>query len=470
MKERGSETAPAVAVVTLSSFLAPFMASALNVALPAIGKRFAMGAVSMSWVVTAYVLAAAVFLLPFGRAADIYGRKKIFLWGMIVYTFGSLLSAVALSPGVLIAARVINGAGAAMSFATGTAILMSVVSMRKRGSVLGWNVAAVYMGLSVGPFLGGIITHDLGWRWIFILNAAVGMAAAIFTAWKLKGEWANAGGERLDAAGSVIYAATLVALMCGFSWLPGSRGAMLLLAAALGAVLFVRRELRCTNPVFDFRAFAGNPVFTFSNLAALINYSATAAVTFLLSLYLQYEKGFTPQQAGLVLVVQPILMAVFSPLAGRLSDRTDAGRLASAGMLLTVVGLVIFCFLRPGTNLAVVVTGLAVLGLGFALFSSPNTNAVMSSVDPRYYGIASGVLSTMRLIGQMLSMGIVMFLLALFLGGAPITPALYPLFMKAFKLSFAVCVALCVLGIFASLARGRTAAADPLGDGEPPHC
>ena len=464
MIRRGTEEASVLFVVTLSSFLVPFLAAALNLALPPMGRDLSMDAVVLGWVVTAFLLAAAVCLLPSGRLADIHGRKRVFLWGMIVYTLGSLLCAAAASVTVLVLGRVISGAGAAMGFATGTAMLMSVVPAEERGRALGWNVAAVYMGLSLGPVVGGIITHDLGWRWIFVATAAGGAVAAIFTIVKVKGEWAEARGEAFDAVGSAILAISLVALMYGFTRLPGVLGVVLVALSALAFAVFVRWEVNCRSPVFDIRLFVGNSVFAFSNVATLINYAATAGVAFLLSLHLQYTNGLSPQQAGMILIAQPAVMAVFSPLAGRLSDRVDAGRLASLGMAITAAGLAIFCALRLDSSRSFVVTGLAVLGFGFSLFSSPNTNAVMSSVPRRHYGIASGTLATMRLIGQMLSMGIVMLVMATFVGRVQITPESHPGLLKAERAAFAVLALLCVLGVFASAVRGRI---DPNGIGNP---
>ena len=257
-------------VVILSSFLAPFMISALNVALPAIGARFALDAVALGWVVTAYILAAAVVLLPAGRWADIHGRKATFLQGMVIYAVGSVLSAAAPSFGWLIVARVVNAVGAAMGFATGTAILMSVVPAHERGKVLGWNMAAVYLGLSLGPPLGGLIAHALGWRWIFIINALAGLVAVALTVWKLRGEWADARGEPFDGGGSAIYGLSLMALMAGCSLLPGALGAALLLASLAGLGVFVRWEIRSPSPLLDLTVFTRNAVFAFSNLAVMM--------------------------------------------------------------------------------------------------------------------------------------------------------------------------------------------------------
>ena len=445
----------ALLIATLSSFLTPFMGSSVNIALPSIGKEFAMDAVLLSWVATAYLLAAAMFLVPFGKIADIQGRKKIFAYGILVYTLASLLCALSTSAIWLIGCRILQGIGSAMIFGTGVAILTSVFPVGERGRALGINVAATYTGLSVGPVLGGFLTQHFGWRSIFLANVPLGLVIIPLVVWKLQGEWAAAKGEKFDFAGSAVYGLSLVVIMYGFSLVPALPGAWLILIGVLGILAFVRWEIRVGSPVLNMSLFRNNTVFAFSNLAALINYSATSAVGFLLSLYLQYIKALSPQNAGLVLVSQPVMMAIFSPLAGRLSDRIEPRIVASVGMALTTIGLTPFVFLNEQTPLGFIVASLVLLGFGFALFSSPNTNAVMSSVENRFYGVASATLGTMRLTGQMLSMGIAMLILAIYVGKVQITAEYYALFLTSMKTAIAIFAALCFLGIFASLARGK---------------
>ncbi|MDR5695065.1 MAG: MFS transporter [Armatimonadota bacterium] len=449
-------------IATTASFLNPFMGSSVNIALPRIGREFGLDAILLGWVTTAYLLSAGVLLLPFGRLADIYGRKRIFLYGISVYTFSSLLCALAPSAGPLILFRVLQGIGGSMIFGTGVAILTSVFPPQERGKVLGLNVAAVYLGLSAGPFIGGVLTAQLGWRSVFLAIVPLGILEMGLILWKLKGEWAEAKGERFDGIGALLYGLMFLALIYGFSELPSRRGGLSLLAGLMGMVAFVLWETRVESPVLDIRLFQQNTVFAFSNLAALINYSATFAVSFLLSLYLQYIYGMDPQGAGLVLLVQPIVQAIFSPFAGRLSDRVEPRMVASLGLSLTVVGLFLLTGLRENTPLPMVLTGLVLLGLGFALFSSPNANAVMSSVERRLYGVASATLGTMRLTGQMLSMGTVMLIFALFLGREPITPERYGLFLVSARTAFVIFALLSIGAVFASLARGEVHREDRL--------
>jgi EmrB/QacA subfamily drug resistance transporter len=445
----------ALLVTTLGSALVPFMGSSVIIALPSIGKEFEMDAVLLGWVTTSFLLSLGMFLVPSGRLADIYGRKKIFLYGFMIYTLSSFFCAVAPSVLFLIFSRVLTGIGASMTFSTGVAILTSIYPPGERGKALGINVGAVYSGLSCGPFFGGLMTNAFGWRSVFFMNIPLGLFIILFTVWKLKGEWTEARGEKFDIPGSVLFGFSLVAVMYGFSRLPGIGGISLVLVGVLGVLIFVKWESKTSSPIFHMDLLRTNRVFALSNVAALINYSATFGVSFLMSLYLQLMKGLKPQEAGLILISQPIVQAIFSPLAGRLSDRIEPRIVASTGMGLTALGLFLFTFLNPERPVLFIIVTLALLGFGFALFSSPNTNAVMSSVDKKYYGIASGTINTMRAIGMMFSMGIVMMISTIYIGRVQITPPYYALFLQSLKVIFAIFTILCLGGIFASLSRGR---------------
>lgn len=436
------------------------MGSALNVALPMIGNEFSMDAVLLGWTVTAYTLAIAICLVPFGRAADIHGRKRVFTLGVFAFLTTSLLCGVATSGSMLIAFRILQGIGSAMMFATSSAILSSAYPPGERGRVLGINVASVYAGLSVGPFLGGILTQNFGWRSVFAMGVALGGVAAV-VALQTTEEWVEARGERFDWVGSVIYGLSIAAAMVGLSRLPDPLGGVLVAAGLAGLAGFIAWEGRTATPILSLSLFRGNRAFTLSSVAALINYLATTAVTFLLSLYLQYIKGLTPQAAGIVLVAQPIMMAICSPAAGRLSDRLQARVVASSGMALTAVGLFMLAFLGTATPFPYIVVALLLLGVGFGLFSSPNTNAIMGSAERRLYGVASAIVATMRTLGQMLSLGITLLIFSVVIGRVQITPQYHGAFIASIRIAFSVFAVLCIFGIFASLARGRVRVPEP---------
>jgi EmrB/QacA subfamily drug resistance transporter len=441
-------------VACLASFLVPYTGSSITVALPAIAAEFNADAVTLGWITSAYIVSAALFIVPFGRLADIVGRKKIFVLGVLIFTVASLASALAPTAGILIAARFVQGIGGAMIFATSVAMVTQVYGPGERGWALGMTIATVYAGLSIGPFLGGILTDHFGWPSIFLINVPLGLATIALTLKGVSHEWADASGERFDLYGSVVYGIMLFCVIFGMLLLPDPATLLWIFAGVCAFAIFIWWEKRCTSPLLNLSIFSGNRTFLFSNIAAMINYGATFAVAVLLSLYLQYIRGFSAETAGFILVAQPVVQMIFSPLAGRLSDRIEPQIVATTGMAITAFGLSFFIFLTPVTPLYQIIISLMVLGFGYALFSSPNTNAIMSSVTIRYLGIASSMNATMRSLGQVLSMAIAMFCFSVFIGSVAITPPVYPALLTSITVAFLIFTCLCIAGIGISYIRG----------------
>ena len=440
-------------VSTFAAFLVPFLTSAVNLALPSIGKELHANAISLGWVISSFILTSAIFLLPFGRLGDIIGRKKVFTLGILLFTVSTFLILFAHSIISLIILRIFQGFSSAMIFGTSMAILTSVFQPGERGRAIGINITATYLGLSLGPVIGGLLTHYLGWRSIFAFLVPFGIISLILIQRKIKIEWAEAVGEKFDWRGSIIYGIALASFMWGFSKLPSPLGWICIIIAVFVAAVFLIFENKVSNPVFDIRLIMRNRVFAFSGIAALINYSATSAIGFFISLYLQYLKGLDARTAGLIMISQPIAMTLLSPVAGKLSDKRNPGAIASIGMGITASGLILLCFITETTPDYFIVLLLLLMGIGFGLFSSPNSNAIMSSVEKRHLGVASGVVGTMRMVGQMMSMGIAMMLISLYIGKQTINPSTYPGLISAMRTGFVIFSILSVLGIFASLAR-----------------
>ncbi len=442
-------------VATFAAFLTPFLGSAVNLALPSIGKDLHANAIELVWVISSFILSSAIFLLPFGRLSDIIGRKKIFSLGILLFTISTFLIIFSGSITYLIVFRIFQGLSSAMIFGTSLAIITSVFQPGERGKAMGINITAVYLGLSCGPVIGGLLTQYLGWRSIFAFLVPFGIISLILINRKIKTEWADAAGEKFDWRGSVIYGIALSSFMYGFSRLPSWLGWICIAIGVLMAVVFLIIEKKISNPVFDVRLILRNRVFAFSGMAALIHYSATSATGFFISLYLQYLKGLDARTAGLIMIFQPLAMTLLSPIAGRLSDKKNPGVIASIGMGLTAAGLILLCFIKVTTPNYLIVLLLIMMGIGFGLFSSPNSNAIMSSVENRHLGVASGVVGTMRMVGQMMSMGIAMMLISLYIGEQTINPATYPGLISGMRTGFIIFSILSVFGIFASLARNE---------------
>jgi EmrB/QacA subfamily drug resistance transporter len=447
-------------VATTAGFLSTFMASAINIALPGIESEWNVSAVTMSWISLAYILAAAALLMPMGRIADLYGRKRSFLLALIGLTVLTLAAAFAPSAPVLIVLRLLQGVCTAVLFACTTAMVTLAYPPETRGRALGLQVGGVYLGLTLGPLLGGVIIQNLGWRYLFVVGVAIGAIDCVLTATRLRGvEWREPKHAPFDVAGSVVWAVALSALLIGFSLLPGAYGWLLIVVGAGGIAGFFWWEARASDPILNVDLIRKNRVFAYSNVACFINYAATYAMTFLMSLYLQYNKGLDAQWAGLVIVTGTIVQTVFSPVSGRLADRVQARYVASAGMAVCVLGLGAFVFLGEDTSYAYIITTLCVLGLGFAFFATPIIHAIFGSVDRRYTGVASATMATMRLTGQNISMGLATLVLAVVVGPHPITQADYSSVLTSVRITFAIFTVLCILGTAASLVGPRGAGA-----------
>lgn len=443
-------------VVCTAHFLMPFMMSAVGIALPAIGREFAASARQLGLIETAYVLSASIFLLAMGRLGDIHGRKRLFEIGILVFTLAGGLLSQAWSVEAMIGLRLLQGMGGAMVMATTNAIVVSVFPAQERGKALGIAVASVYAGISCGPFIGGYLVTHFGWRWLFYLCVPLGLITFFVSRRKLRGDWAEAAGEPFDLRGSLVYASAILLLIAGASQLDQGRWAWsLTLAGVLGLLHFLRLESRTAHPLLNVSLLRENRIFALSNLAALLNYAATFGLTFFMSLYLQYVKGMNAHQAGTILIIQPIVQTLFSPLCGKLADRYPASQVATLGMGLCAVGLGIAATLDAGSPLHLVMAMLALLGLGFALFSSPNTSVIMGSVAPRHLGVASGLSATMRTLGMMTSMTIITVIFSVLMAGEPVTAATQDAFLRSMTWALLTFCTLCLLGILCSLGRIR---------------
>ncbi len=445
----------ALAIAAITSFLNPFLISSVNVALPEIEKALSLNAITLSWIITAYLLSSAILLLPMGKFADSRGIKKVFRIGVIIFSLTTMLCGLSFSGNMLIILRTLQGIGGAMTMTTSPAILVSAFPQQQRGRVLGISTASVYMGLATGPFVGGIITEHLGWRYVFIISSLFGFFAAIITLLYLGKDENKADKSPIDIPGSLVYATALMSLVFGSTSIPSLFGWLLILIGIILLITFVIIERKVKFPVIDLKLFSRNRIFAFSNIAALINYSATYAIVFILSIYLQKINNMTPQQAGIILLAQPIIMAFLSPMAGRWSDKIQPRYLSSIGMALSAIGLLNFVFLTPQTPIIFIVINLIILGTGFGLFSSPNMNTIMSSVEKHQYAIASGVSSSMRVVGQIVSMTIVTFFMAWFLGKTSIMQVDDALFMRSVKWTFLAFATIAFIGIYFSMARGN---------------
>ena len=443
-----------------SSLIGNLGFTGLNVGLPVMERELGLSAVMLGWIPLSLMMPMAAASAPGARLADILGRRRTTILALALSIAGLAASALADGPASLLGGRAFTGLGLAMVFTNFMAMATSVHPPQKRGRVLGYTVASVYIGLSLGPAVCGYLVSWIGWRSIFWLNAIGFLPPLVLLALTVRFEQRPARGEAFDGAGAALWAAAVLALFWGLSaitaWPAGPSGLVLGLVLA-GA--YVRHSLKTPSPILDLRLFAQSRRFAFSSLAAFISYSSSSGLGFVLSLYLQYNQGLPAESAGLILMTQPVCQAILTPFAGRLSDRLDPGILASLG--LAVVGASIAALalvLTPTTPLPVFAALLVPLGLGFATFSAPNSNAIIGSLPPERVGQASGTITATRLCGQVSSLALTTLVFSLVVGPGKITPSHYPDFMRAATVCFAIFAPICLAGVLASLARGRPAA------------
>lgn len=437
------------------NWMAAFLTTSINIALPHIKDDFHLGAVALGWVPLSYILAMGIVLVPFGKVADIVGRRLIFVSGLWIILVTGVALVFVHSYVPLVVFRFLQGVGAGLVFASATAIVALAYPPERRGFAMGIMAMTAYAGQAVGPILGGLIVDQIGWRSIFLVGACYTLVTIGLDIGLLKrAEWKDQRKDAFDWRGSVGYAAFLSAFLLGLSWLPLVRGVVLSVIGVAGLAGFFWWETRVPGPVFDVQLFRHNRLFALSNLTALISYASVWAMTFLMSLYLQFIKGLNAETAGLVLVAGVVLQTVLSPVGGRLSDRVQPRWVVSTGMGFCVVGLVILSLLGSGTPYWVIVGALCLLGIGYAFFSGPNQAAIMGSVERKDVGLAGASVGTMRVVGQALSVALATLIMAVVVGRHEIRPADYPHFLSALHITFAIMAGLSVVSVVASLVRG----------------
>lgn len=445
-------------VVSIVQFLIPFMSSAVDVALPTIGKEFGASAAQLSIIQLAYVFAIVVLMLPMGRFADIHGRKRIFIVGIILVTLSTFALGWTRGVATFILFHFLQGAGASMIISNGIAILSSVFPPQRRGRAIGIITAFAYVGLAAGPSLAGVIITQLGWRWLLYLMVPFQLIALFLTVLKLKDEWADSKGEKFDWIGTAIYMIALSMVVVGISQfrrLDFAEGITVI--GLIGVAIFLKVEAGMDMPLLDTRLFSNNRVFTFSNICAMINYGASFGAIFLFTLYLQFVKGLSAQQAGFVLTVQPCFQALLSPMAGRWADAFSPLRMATMGMAICAIALICAAFIGADSNLISIMTIMALLGIGFGVFASPNMTAILASVKPHQYGATSSIYATVRPVGVLTTTAINTVILSLVMGDHPVTVDNRLEFVLSMRLCLMVFTLMCIVGVAFSTIRNQTA-------------
>ncbi len=451
---KGQKTALFVAMVT--SFMAPFMSAALNLSITDISTEFNAPAGISTWVVNAYTLSTAAFSACMGSLADLRGRRKMILVGCIAFAATSALCALSPCIYLLVAFRFLTGISAAVVLAANVPLMLLYFTPQVKGRMLGISVSATFVGLALGPTLGGVLNDTLGWRAIFALGIVLSMLAFAFCL-RLKDDSKEASAS-FDHRGNTLYVIAVMLLMLGLTELTTQQwGPLVLCAGALALIVFVLFEWRCERPMLHVRLFAKSRAYGFSNLATMLNFAAVFAVSYTMAIYLQNVKGLDAAVAGLLLIAQPLAQVVLAPVSGRLSDRFAPAAIATVGVALCTCSLGMLLTLSADTPLWFIVTALVVLGIGLGAFSAPNNNAILSCVDRSHYSEANATVSTMRGIGQTASLAFASLMLSSSLGSTIFSESDPQVLSTAIAQIMLVCFVLSVLTIAASLVRNKRA-------------
>ena len=439
-----------VIVSFLTSFFAVFLAAGIVIGVPSIASEFGMNNVVQNWIITIALLVVAVFTLPAGQISGKFGVKKSLVAGVIVFLLASIGACLSFSTESFLFFRVIQGIGGAFSNVASMAMVVQAIEPQKRGQALGFTVTGVYLAGSLSPVICGFLVYNFGWRSMFYFVIPFFILCIILMIWKIPGDWKTYENDKIDSIGYLIYGTGILLFIYGFTSLMNTTGMICAVIGFILLIIFGYYETKAHSPAFNMTLFK-NMKFTSSNIAALCSYLAVAAITTILNYHFQYVRGWNAQMSGLILIITPIIMAVMAPNSGKLSDRIHPQKLAAIGMSIATLTLLILVFLDANTPIYLIVIAMILQGIGMGLFTSPNTNAIMSSVPPNETPNASAAQSAMRTIGQTMSLGLLTLVFAWVMGSLKLSSEYAGMIVQSSQLVCIICTIICIVAIFASL-------------------
>lgn len=458
--------------VCLGQFMAALDSRALNIALPTISTDFRVNLQVIQWAVQVYQITLIGLVLSIGRLGDILGRKRIYGSGFVLFTFASMLCGFSSHFLPLVLFRILQATGAAMLAANGRAIATTVFPNEERGKALGFTSMAFHLGFITGPSLGGLIIEALGWRWIFFINIPVGILGTLMALRVLQEPKISASHTKLDPLGALLLLGGLVSFLLALngSHKAGSPAISFPLLLLSGAVigLFLLTEMRVQKPILDLTLFRIR-LFIAGNVSLLLIAMAHASIGFLMPFYLQGVLRFSPSKVGIITIANSVMIVLFAPVAGWLSDRLGSRLLCTMGAAMIAAAQAAIGTLSSQATPLRIVLPLGLAGTGWALFNSPNNSAIFGSVPREKLGVASGMTVTMSNVGHVLGVAVSSFLFSLWMSSHGVSleqgstyqdwAANTGLFTQAFNLScLAGALSTCV-AIFASAVRGSPATA-----------
>ncbi len=434
----------------ITSFFAVFLSNGIIIGVPAIANEFTMNNIIQNWVPTIFFLVVAVFTVPAGQISGKFGVKKSLIMGVLVFLIGSIGACISFSTESFLIFRILQGAGVAFLNVSAMAMVVSAVNPKNRGKALGFTVTGVYLATSLSPVICGLLVHNLGWRSMFYFVIPFLILCLLIIFFKIPEEWKTYEHESIDKIGSILYGIGILLFIYGFTTLIQPIGLILTIIGIILLIIFGIYELKVKSPVFNVKLFK-NSKFTSSNVAALCSYLAIMVVTTILNYHLQYVRGWDAQMSGLILIITPIIMAIMAPNSGKLSDKIHPQKLAAIGMAIATIALGILTTLTANTPIYILILAMILQGIGMGLFSSPNMNAIMSSVPPKYAPTASASQATMRTIGQTMSLGLLTLIFAWIMGNLQLSTKYAGLIVQSSQTICLICTIACIVAIFASL-------------------
>ncbi len=456
MEYSNKEARAVVLACYISGFIAPLLSTMMNLSLVNIGEEFDVGSHSLAYVNSAFLLASVIFMVPFAKLADIVGKKRMFVIGLLIIVAGCFIACLAPSFAVVVIGRAIIGIGAASLATLSISMLTDVTPKERRGTVMGYNTMFIYMGLSLGPVIGGTLNDLIGWRLLFLLTVPLAIISITLIMTGFRREIRPDPDGVFDLKDSILYGIAILLSMAGVMNLPEIWAVACLVVGLILFILFVRTQIGNPHCIQNMDLFK-NWTFSGSCIAAFMSYAASYSISFFLALYLQSIGGLTATEAGLVMVTQPVVQCLCSPIFGKLTDKMhNKIILPTLGMVITSISIATYVFYDLDTPVMMVLLSMAIGGLGFAMFSAPNTTLIMASAPKEHSSEASAILANMRQIGMMVSMGIAMFFITTIMGSTDnLRPETYGLFLQAMTTTLSVCLAMCIIGTITSALRGK---------------
>ena len=448
-------TTIALIAVCSGYIIGPMGMAAVNVAIPNLAADLNASADLVGWLPTLYLLSSVAFMLPCGKLADNYGRKRVYAAGLALNALAAMMSALATGIEWVLIWRFIQGAAGAMIFGTGVAIITSVTPAHKRGTALGVVASCVYVGLTIAPALGGWLTEIWSWRAVFYFQIPLVLGLLVFIKLKLPGDWKNDNHSKFDWLGSAQFAVFSASLVYGLSQLPSMLGWISLAISVLSLLLFIVHQSRHDEPLIRVQMFRESRVFSLSLTTSFFMYGSNFAIVFLMSLYLQYVRGFGPADAGQILLLQALSMAIIAPFAGKLADKLQPRIVATLGCIIVALGFALLNQIDSTTSTTYISGSLLLVGIGFGLFSTPNNTAIMGSVNSQEVGVASASMNLSRTIGNLFGMSLVNLMVQYYIGDVALSAQQNPAIMSTVSLAFSMSLGFVLVACVVSGLRGK---------------